>query len=289
MFVNPYGTRLPQIWREIMDSPILPEIIVEHSRLDPSRPDGWMVLLLGFVYAAVFVGTLERWPRATWLIPAVWFLLACSRIRHAPLFAITAGVAIADMFPCSAWAAWLARRRPDLVVLPSAAASRRDPGWALATLGIFVLGLWLQVLRVPLPIFGQGWARLDPEYWPVALLPELREAQGREARGTPIFNEYLFGGFLIYYTPGLEVFVDDRCELYGGEWLRDYVQGEWQDTGAHLKKWQRAYPPFSLALTQTGSGYDRYFTSSPNWQPIRQTTAATLYRRREASGVTMSD
>ena len=31
-----------------------------------------------------------------------------------------------------------------------------------------------------------------------------------------------FGGFLIAYTPGLRVFIDDRCELYGDDRLIEY-------------------------------------------------------------------
>jgi hypothetical protein len=42
-----------------------------------------------------------------------------------------------------------------------------------------------------------------------------RTYEGEHPDGTPIFNEVLFGGFLIYLTLGLRVFIDDRCELYG--------------------------------------------------------------------------
>ena len=34
----------------------------------------------------------------------------------------------------------------------------------------------------------------------------------------------LFGGFLIYHTPGFRVFIDDRCELYGDEFMVKYVK-----------------------------------------------------------------
>src|SRR5207248_348962 len=66
-------------------------------------------------------------------------------------------------------------------------------------------------------------ARPDPADSPIRLLPELRAYAGTRPPGTPIFNDMLFGGFLIYFTPDLKVFVDDRCELYGDRWLGEYA------------------------------------------------------------------
>jgi hypothetical protein len=53
----------------------------------------------------------------------------------------------------------------------------------------------------------------------VELLPDLQAYEKNHPPGTPIFNEMLYGGFLIYYTPHLRIFIDDRCELYGDEGL----------------------------------------------------------------------
>ena len=284
MFVNPYGVRMPQIWLEIMDGD-LPTIIQEHAPLNPAKPDGWMVLLFALVYLAVLVDTWPRWPRwprVTWLLPLVWFYLACTRIRHAPLFSIAAALAIADILPHTRWAARQLRKGGDLFQ-PRSLTLSAHPAWgpALLPIGVVLLTAMLQAAHVPAPVVGHGWARLDPAYWPVEVLPELQALQGRGSERLPIFNEYLFGGFLIYQTPGFRVFVDDRCELYGDRWLHEYVQAEWQDTEKKVREWEDAYPPFSLALTRTGSGFDAFFGQSRGWEPVRRTEAATLYRRVE--------
>jgi hypothetical protein len=282
MFVNPYGVRLPQIWREIMDSPILPQIIQEHAPLNLTRPDGIMVVLFFGLYLAVLAGVPPRRVRVTWLVPVIWFYLACTRVRHAPLFAITAGLAMADAFPHSHWAARLVRAGSDLFQMPKApdqAPVRWVGGWAVVPTTLVLIALFLQAARIEAPLVGRGWARLEPAYWPVDVLPFLQACQNQSGPPTPIFNEYLFGRFLIYQTPRVRVFVDDRCELYGGEWLRDYVLAEHQNTAEHLHHWEKAYTPFAYALTQTGSGYDRYFEASPDWTPVKQTAAASLYRR----------
>jgi hypothetical protein len=280
VLVNPYGLHMVEIWQGIMDGD-LPKIIQEHAPLDPAKPDGWIVVVFGLVYVAVLVNTLPRWPRVTWLLPCIWFYLACTRIRHAPLFSITAALAIADMLPHTRWAARKVLAGSDLFQLPKPETQRRAFNWkpALLPLCVLVAVVCLQVRQVRVPAVGHGWARLDPAYWPVELLPTLRAYQDGQPAGTPIFNEYLYGGFLIYQTPGFRVFVDDRCELYGDKWLQEYVRAEWQDTAEHFRKWEATYPAFALALTRTGSGFDEYLAASRQWRPIQHTETATLYGR----------
>jgi hypothetical protein len=281
--VNPYGIELPRTWYTILHAPLLPEIIQEHAPLNPTRPDGLMVLGFGLVYVLVLAGVHPRQWRVTWLLPLAWLVLACLRIRHAPLFAITATLALADLLPCTWWARWLARPGSDLFRFPSGAWRESGAGWswrpALLPLALVGLAFGLQAAHAPVPVLGHGWARHDPDLWPVELLPELRR-QAEARPGTPIFNEYEYGGFLIYHAPQLRVYVDDRCEIYGDQWLYEYVQAE-SNPGPYLDERQRQYGPFDLALTRTGSGYDRYFDRSAEWTVLGRTATATLYRRAD--------
>jgi hypothetical protein len=286
-FVNPYGWRMPGMWQTIMSSPVLPQIIQEHAPLDPSKPDGWIVLVFGVVYVFMLAGTLPRWPRVTWLLPLVWFVLADKSIRHAPLFAIVGVFAISDVLPYTRWARWLARPGSDLYQFPPPEQTGHVKGWnwrpALLPIAVVVAALLLQLYRVPVPVLGHGWAEVDRDYWPVDLRTDLERFEHQQPGGTPIFNEYLYGGFLIYYAPGYRVLVDDRCEFYGDTWLQAYVQGELQGTDQLVAQWERAYPPFALALTKTDSGYDRYFRSRQEWQVVRRTDTATLYERTRSA------
>jgi hypothetical protein len=67
--------------------------------------------------------------------------------------------------------------------------------------------------------------------------------------------------------------------LYGDRWLSDYVRAEWQDTQRFLEAQPGIDPKFNLALTQTGSGFDAYFSQARDWIPVQRTGTATLYRR----------
>ena len=155
---------------------------------------------------------------------------------------------------------------------------RRDLRAAILPALLVGSALAFEIARVPLPVLGHGWARLDPTYWPMELLPDLQAFERAHPDGAPIFNEMLFGGFLIYHTPGLHAFIDDRCELQGDARLRDYrraILGETQ----FYDDWARQYG-FEIALSVTGSGFDRYLRDSPHWELVRETRPASLYRKR---------
>lgn len=278
--VNPYGIRLPATWLEIMRSPVVPRLIVEHAPPDPRSPEFWMIVSLGLVYGLALLSTLPRWPRVTWLIPFIWLYLSLSRVRHAPLLGIAAVLALADMLPYTRLAAWLARPGRDLFRLPTPdplPRGRRD--WRPVVLPIVLVlsTVALQAANVRIPVLGRGWARLDPTIWPVELLPELRKCEQEHTQGARIFNDYELGGFLIYFTPSLKVFMDDRCEVYGDAWLEQFHHAMTQDP-ALMNGWLSEYQ-IAYVLVHTGSGFDRHMTHQPGWSVVRQSKAATLYRR----------
>src|SRR5258708_31883934 len=67
-FVNPYGVELPRTWYAIMHMPHLPEIIQEHAPLNPTRPDGLMVLGFGVVYLIALLGVPPGQWRVSWVV-----------------------------------------------------------------------------------------------------------------------------------------------------------------------------------------------------------------------------
>ncbi len=315
--VNPYGLRLPLVWLEIMRSPVVASLIQEHAPLDPRDPGGWLVLLFGLIYAAALASVRPWRPRVTWLIPLVWFIQTSTRVRHSPLFAITATLALAEMLPHTRLAAFLARPGRDLFRFgpdhdaesqgagfpweceppgePLSGPARQEPrtprtangpreaerrlDWrpALLPAGVILLAAVLQAAGVQAPIVGRGWAKLDPKHWPVELLPVLRQAEREHPEGTRIFNEFLFGGFLIYFTPGLKVFIDDRCELYGDDWLMQFSKAM-RSNPERIDHWQETYG-FPYALVATGTAFDRYLGQASGWVVVKKTDVAMLYKR----------
>ena len=276
--VNPYGTDLIRTWHVIMGEPVLREIIQEHRALDPGEPSAWPVLGFAGLYAFLLAGVPLRQQRVTWFLPLVWFALALDRVRHAPLFAVLALAAMASLWPYTRWAAWLKLNRPDFQQgeLP------QSPVWTNLWLPatVVLLAFGLQIARVEVPLFGANWARHDPRHWPVELLDAMKEHEPRSGAGNHLFNDYIDGGFAIYHVPGYKVFVDDRCEVFGGEWLLDFVRAGSENTAAAIARWEGRYGRFDFALARTGTGFDAVFESSPDWVCVQRTSTAAFYRRR---------
>jgi len=228
----------------------------------------------------VLAGTWGRCPRVTWLLPLVWFVLAVERIRNLPLFAVTAALALADALPHSRVSGWLAGRdlfRPGPEDTASEARRTGPPYAVVVPAALVALALVLQVAGVRVPVVGRDWVKLNPARWPVELLPELRQLNDTAPEGTPIFNDLDLGGFVIYYAPRLRVFIDDRCALYGGEFLKAYDHARLEDP-AQLDRWHQQHH-FPYALVLTGTPLDRYLEQSADWATLKRVPAATLYRR----------
>ena len=125
-------------------------------------------------------------------------------------------VAMAEMLPTTRWGSWLARPGRDWFHFPSSEHSaERRLGWrpAVIPLAVILAAVVFQGAGVRAALVGRGWVSLDQDHWPIELLPELHQAERRPQRRR-IFNDFLFGGFLIYYTPALKVPIDDRSTLW---------------------------------------------------------------------------
>ncbi|MBN2476661.1 MAG: hypothetical protein JXB62_18770 [Pirellulales bacterium] len=276
VLVNPYGGDLPRAWLNTLAVP-LPGLIQEHAPLNLTDPLGWATVVLGLGYLVGLAGVFPKMPRITWLLPLIWFVLALGRVRNVPLFAVTAAIAAADMLPHTRWIGWLQRREMFLPPVESSPASGRAGNWLPAILpaALVIAAMVLQAAGVPAPLVGRGWARLDAARWPVPLVPKLQELNRTAPAGTPIFNDLDFGGLLIYYAPRLRVFIDDRCALYGGEFLQAYDHARRRQP-SQIDAWQAKYG-FRHALVATGSAFDEHLQRAGAWRVLGRTPVATLY------------
>jgi hypothetical protein len=282
LFVTPYGYGSLEAWLAIMKMS-LPDLIIEHAPLDPRSPQGLLAILVCLVYIAVFASTPRAWWRPTYWLPLVWFVLTCQRIRHAPLFAVGAGIAMADLLPQSLLAPWLVRRRWLRAVSETSPKERRIVSMRFAvivlimTAPLFVAATWRKQVAT-LPFIGAGWARPPARVWPESLIESLTSYAAENRDGTPVFNEPILGGFLIYQYPTLRVFIDGRCELYGEPFLRDFVTA-WRDP-SRVGKWQGEFG-FRAAIIEAGSPLRSYFDNHDQWRLVAEAPAARFYRREE--------
>jgi hypothetical protein len=277
VFINPYGTELPRTWLDLVKSTAVPQVIQEHMSLFKEPGKNWPIFAFGLFFVACLAGTLPRRPRVTWLIPLVWLVLACSRVRNAPLFAITAVLALPEFFSQVGWARWLGDRGSVIFRRPIEAQPRPPLDRKSFLVPGAVLLLTVMLNLASLHLSGRGLTSFDPRHWPVDLLPDLKRYEATQPPGSPIMNDMLFGGFLIFHTPGLKIFIDDRCELYGDEFLLKYGR----DDRNFIAQWARQSGA-QAALAAPGSALDDYCKREPGWRLVKRTAAAAFYLRTEA-------
>ena len=267
--VNPYGYKVIQTWHFIMSAD-LPKFNVEHAPLDVLSTRGLMVLMLAGLYGVILLGTLRKMPRVSWLLPIVWFYLGLTRNRHIPLFAILAVLTLPEMIPHSRWIDFFRRRK--YYQQPEAGTGKLHR----ANLCIFVLlpaFLFLIAITAPRGFF----AKPHPKVWPEELLADVRRYESEHPPGTPIFNDMAFGGFLIYNTPDLRVFIDGRCELFGDTFFYEYIDLERKPEG--IEQLAEKYG-FNAALVESQSNFDSYLDKEESWTFIGRTPTASFYVRQ---------
>lgn len=278
VLVNPYGPELPSVWLGLLGSDVLPKLIVEHAPLRAGSIEGVMILSLTCVYIVVLVKAWHRGPRITWLVPLVWLVMAFSRVRHGPLFAVTAAIALADMLPCSGLIERLGGRSSLSQRSPRRPRFELLRGMALPC-GLVAVALLLQSSGMRCPLVGSSWARLDDEVWPVEAAEVLRAQLDAGSCNGRVFNDMLYGGYLIYHVSAARVFIDDRCELYGDWGLTQYAAIHRRPA---LLDGPAIRDGIAYALVRTGSRTDRYLNRTTAWEPLHHDPTASLYHRRAA-------
>ncbi|MBN2581131.1 MAG: hypothetical protein JXB10_19270 [Pirellulales bacterium] len=272
LLVNPYGAALPKCWIATLDMP-LPEIIQEHRPPTWNELSSMAAVILAVLYAATLCGLSPRRLRATWLIPLAWMALGVMRVRFLPLFALTAALALAETLPQSRWAGWLRRRG-----MLGESADCPGTSWSQHCLPYLIPGILVLAVFVAETIgIGREWAAFDPRIAPEALLEEIEGiAESAPPEGERIFNDLNFGGFLIDHAPRMKIFIDDRCLLYGTDFLRAYDEARREKPEA-IEHWRREYG-FRYALVEAGGRFDDYLAHSGRWTAQGSTNAAILYR-----------
>ncbi|QOJ03787.1 MAG: hypothetical protein HRU71_09975 [Planctomycetia bacterium] len=293
--ITPFGPNLPATWLSLMRSQVIPQMIIEHGRPDWTSPEGAMLGVLAAVYLALLASVARIELRVTWLLPLVWLALAMSRVRHGPLFAVTAVLAIGDMADAirqssraaafrSRWRfAWCGVGAAQGLTLQTVRAPRT--AWTAAII-LVALSAVLKTAGASVPVIGANWARVSDRNWPVAAVEAARRTArsiqrdadsacgGREP--VRVFNDLGFGGYLIYFAPELPVYIDDRCELYGDAGLRRY-----REVVSHPELFVGLadYDGIDLAIVRRNTKLDRHLAERSNWQSVHTDDVAAVYRR----------
>lgn len=272
MLVNPFGVELLDVWLGLSTSKVLPTIINEHGPVAIGSLEGLALTTLAGLYLLILAGCGRSEIRSTWLVPLLWLPLAFMRVRHGPLFAVTSAVVIAEMLPVCRWR--LAGH--GRAILHDSVPPRATPAaWGLCA-AIVGAAFLTQSAGWPIPLIGTGWARLNGSYWPVDATRLAGEYLKKQPDDGRVFNDMLFGGYLIHALPQARVYIDDRCELYGDEFLLRYVDLLRNPAGIEEEATARG---IKLAMVKSDSRMAAYLSSSTKWTTLHRDETAALFLR----------
>jgi hypothetical protein len=268
--VNPNGWQLHAQVIGFLRTPELTTMVNEFR--SPNFHTGGMrgLLLLFFVLAGSLMVARPRLRASEWLLVAVWGYFALHSARNGPIFALLTGPVIARYFqefftarPAGRWINLYRRVNARVTGLHAAAG-----GGALAALALGSV------------IYVAGWTTLLPteifaERHPVAAVRWLQENPGAVAGA--MFNDYGWGGYLLWALPEHKVFMDGRNDFYGRDVVNDFNEVDDLKPG-----WEEVLARYRVGWTLLPRAHalNSLLALHPGWKQVHADEVAILYASR---------
>ena len=187
-----------------------------------------------------------RVPIGRLLLLLAMLALAFTQLRHQSWFAIVAAI----------------------ILPPLLAAGKPQPGGKLALLALGAVPLL--VLRALWPLSPPDTVS-NPRGLIAAVPPELRTQ--------PVFNEYTFGGPLI--LAGIRPYIDGRSELYGDEFMTDYMAIDDGDMARFDRAVKRYNIRWAMLPSKDKSRIRDALDKSGQWRRIYADKVGVIFVRKD--------
>lgn len=272
--LSPYGIRLLVYPFETLFSPAMREYIIEWFSPDFHKVAFQPLALLLLALMASLALSKKR-PSSTHLLLLLGTTYAAlSSGRHVPLFAIVAAPVLSGQL------ANLGPRRRAGTSDASADGSARK---LLARRPSTPFGVTFALLVAAVLVVSFVW-RLRPvvsaDQTDQAVHSPIRALQFMQNAGLGgnLFNKYSWGGYLIWH--GELVFIDGRADVYGDEFLRQYMH-----IYRGLVSPDSVFQQYDIArvLIEPGSALATLLEGSPDWSEVYRDEKAIVFTRAQAT------
>ncbi len=270
-FLNPYGWHL---YGEIYES-LTDRFMIDTLReWQPVSFQGWAGRAYGF-YLLGLVGLMAGWYRqmepVRWVLLLLMLALSLLHWRNVTLFLIVSLPLVAELCALVGDTLWRrisvlqAHAAGTVLVLSIMTAT------ALSALGSEHLEHVWQSGRTPEVYFERTEYPIEAVRW-------IRTH--RDETGTRLYNDYSYGGFLLWQLPGERIFIDGRMPAWRikDRWIfRDYVALNREDAPqlALLDRYG-----VDWAMIPRGSALAVALETHPAWKPIFTDAKVVIVRRQ---------
>jgi hypothetical protein len=261
--INPNGFRLFIYPFETLLAPAMQSLIQEW--LSPDFHQLRFLPLAALILATFSVIALSpvRARRGELLALVVLTLAALRSGRHIPIFALFAAPVFAKYF-----AHWLASQNKGLITMRSATAT--GPKIVL-TVALLLMPAFLSVQRIG--DFISKKEVYEAQKFPMAAVDFIQ----REQVAGPIFNDYDWGGYLIWkFYPERKVFIDGRADVYGDAFIFEYLKAYGGDPD-----WRGELNRFGTqtVLIQPNSALATLLREDKGWSKLFEDQQAVVFTR----------
>ena len=263
--LNPHGLRTYVFPFEFFISPVQQENVMDWLSPDFHQPELMPLALLILLTVAAF-GLSTKRVRPSELLLFLGTLYATLKSnRHMAIFALVAAPLLADHLQNYLDTTSLAKTFGR----SETASSKRLP----ILLGVLLLlPLLIFVFRLRAVIYSPP--RQEMVAVPLKAVEYMKENQ---ITGNTFTDPNIWGGYLIWEMPSNPVFIDGRIDMYGDEFVRQFV-----NITRGLSDWREPFNRYGVqvAIVSSTSVLRLQLQQSPDWQQVYEDKMAVVFRRR---------
>jgi hypothetical protein len=267
--LNPNGARMYSYPLETLTSPAMMKYIEEWRSPDFHQPMFQALALLIFATFVSLALSKKRVQTHDLLILSATGYMALRAGRNIPFFVLVATPLLAE----HSWS-WLTRHHwGRWLTTPE----KRDEGANVAlkvalNIGLFVvLPVSVAVLRVEQTIAKQPVS--ERQEFPAAATEFIRMHKPPQ----PIYNEYGWGGYLIWKLyPEYRVYIDGRADVYGDEFIEDFLA-----THDGEKGWREALDRYGVrtVIVKPSAALASLLRQEEKWEKAFEDDQAVVFTR----------
>lgn len=264
-FLNPQGWRIYLFPFEIFFSPVQQQEIQDWSSPDFHQPQAFpLALLILLTIAAMALSPRRVKPSQLILFLATLYATLKSN-RHMAIFALVAAPMLADYAQN-----WLASTRFGKIF-------SEKPGTDSSGLAVLLSVLLL------IPLIGLAVRLKTKIYSPPSQtlvkvpLNAVEYLRSNQITGNTFTESNIWGGYVIWALPSNPVYIDGRIDMYGDEFVRDYV-----DLIRGRVDWKEPFDRYGVrvAIIRLGSPLILSIRQSSDWQEVYNDEMAVVFVRK---------
>jgi hypothetical protein len=263
--LNPQGPRIFLFPFEFFFSPVQQDQIIDWLSPDFHQKELFPLLLLIMLTIAALALSPKRVRPSELLLFLSTLYMTLKSNRHMAMLALVAGPMLAEYLQH-----WLETTRFARIFGESAATSsgRRQI--------IFNVILLVPLIACLIKLKSVIYSPPTQERVGVPL-NAVRYLKENGITGNTFTDPNIWGGYLIWETPSNPVYIDGRIDMYGDEFMREYlgiIRG--------VTRWQEPFDRYGVqtAIVSPTSVLHLQLEQSPQWQQLYSDEMAVVFRRK---------